>query len=107
MKKGEAAIRILFTVLLCGMGLWYAINQETGFLLGGETDTEAIHVDATGFDAVVVGAVFIAVGIINLALAIAGPRRIPVFWTGVGLLLATVVYGMLKVIVAVVSLFET
>ena len=107
MKKGEVAIRLFFTALLCGTGLWFAITQETGFTLGGEDHSEGLYVDATGLDAVAVGVVFIAVGILNLALAIAGPRRIPVFWTGAGLLLASLLYGALKVIVAIVSLFES
>jgi hypothetical protein len=45
-------------------------------------------------DAVVVGAVFVALGLLNLALGIPGDSRIPVFWAGAGLLAATVLYGI-------------
>ena len=107
MKRGEAALRLIFTLILCGYGLWVAIRQETGFTLGGEAFSEGLHVDATGLDAVVIGVVFIAVGILNLALAIRGPRRIPVFWTGAGLMLASVLYGTVKALLAIMSLFES
>lgn len=108
MRRGEPAIRLIFTALLCGLGLYFAITQQAGFLLGGDDDfSEGLPVDATGLDAVAIGVVFIAVGILNLALAIRGPRRIPVFWTGAGLMLASLLYGALKVLLAIMSLFES
>jgi hypothetical protein len=58
-----------------------------------------IHVDAHGLDAVAIGSVFLALGIINIALGMRTQRRIPVFWCGAGLLLATAVYGLARVFV--------
>lgn len=108
MRRGEPAIRLIFTVLLCGLGLYFAITQQTGFLLGGDDDSSGgLPVDATGLDAVAIGVAFIAVGILNLALAIPGSRRIPVFWTGAGLMLASLLYGTVKVLLAITSLFES
>lgn len=108
MRRGEPAIRLIFTALLCGLGLYFAITQQTGFMLGGDDDfSEGLHVDATGWDAVAIGVFFIALGILNLALAIRGSRRIPVFWAGAGVLMASLLYGMLKAALAIMSLFES
>lgn len=107
MRRGEPAIRVFFTVLLCGLGLYFAITQEAAFMLGGDDLSEGEHIDAAGWDAVAIGVFFIALGILNLALAIRGSRRIPVFWTGAGLLLASLLYGLLKALLGIASLFES
>ena len=85
--------------MLCAIGLWIAIAQHAKFTLGGDDygNKKPIHVDAHGLDAMAIGFAIIAVGIVNLALAIRSHRRIPVFWTGAGLLMATAAYGIVKV----------
>lgn len=86
--------RVFFTFLLTGVGLWYAVTGRAKFALGGdEYGRRAIAVDARGLDAVAIGCFFIGLGIVNLALAVAGNRRIPVFWTGAGLMIAAALYG--------------
>jgi len=89
-------VRLAFTVLFFGFGAWYAVTREARFDVGGDDNSNrrAIHVDAHGLDAVVVGAVFVALGLLNLALGIPGPSRIPVFWAGLALLAAAVLYGV-------------
>ena len=93
-------VRLAFTVLFFGVGAWHALTREARFDIGGDdlSNRHAIHVDAHGTDAVVVGAVFVALGLLNLALAIPGPARIPVFWSGAGLLAATILYGLVGVV---------
>jgi len=89
-------VRLAFTLLFFGFGAWCAITRQARFDIGGDdlSNRHAIHVDAHGMDAVVVGAVFVALGLLNLALGIPGDSRIPVFWAGAGLLAATVLYGI-------------
>jgi hypothetical protein len=104
------AARLIATLFLSALGLWFAITPWADFLLGGNIRrpykrNRVIFVDATGWDAVAIGCVFIALGIINLALGIRGPRRIPVFWVGAGLLIATILYGAAKAVIAIASLF--
>ena len=106
----EFRARLLGTIPLCALGLWFAITRQTGFLLGGDPSSSlksngVMHVNATGLDAVAIGCFFIALGIINLALGVRGPRRIPVFWTGAGLMLATFAYGIVQAVLAVAGLF--
>ena len=93
-------VRLAFTVLFFGFGAWCAVTREARFDIGGDdlSNRHAIHVDAHGTDAVVVGAVFVALGLLNLALGIPGPSRIPVFWAGLALLAATVLYGVVGVV---------
>ena len=93
-------VRLAFTVLFFGFGAWYAVTREARFDVGGDDNSNrrAIHVDAHGLDAVVVGAVFVALGLLNLALGIPGPSRIPVFWAGLALLAATILYGVVGAI---------
>lgn len=91
--------RLVGTILLCGIGLWFALTGRARFGLGGDPDSSfrrsgVVRVNATGLDAVAIGAVFVAIGIINLSIGIPGRRRIPVFWTGVALLGATLLYGL-------------
>jgi hypothetical protein len=90
---------------LCAVGLWFAVSGRAHFTFGGDDygKSHPMYVDARKWDAVAIGAVFIALGIINLAVAIRGPRRIPVFWTGAGLLGASALYGLAKVILDVAS----
>ena len=89
-------VRLAFTVLFFGFGAWYAVTREARFDVGGDDNSNrrAIHVDAHGLDAVVVGAVFVALGLLNLALGIPGPSRIHVFWAGLALLAAAALYGV-------------
>lgn len=54
--------------------------------------------DAKGADAVAIGCVFIALGVLNLSLGIRDRRRIPVFWTGAALLAATFLYGLVQLV---------
>jgi hypothetical protein len=98
---------LIGTALLCGLGLWFAVTGRARFALGGDQDSPArrngvIHVDARGADAVAVGGFFVALGILNLAQGIRSRRRIPVFWTGAGLLCAAVLYGAVQAVLAVV-----
>ena len=57
-----------------------------------------VRVDANGLDAIVIGTVFIALGVINLSIGIRDRRRIPVFWTGAALLGTTVIYGLVRAV---------
>lgn len=93
-------LRLAFTLLFFAFGGWYAVTREARFDIGGDDNSSrrAIHVDAHGMDAVVVGAVFVALGLLNLALGIPGETRIPVFWSGAGLLAATVLYGLVGLV---------
>ena len=102
-RSSIAPARVIGTVLLCGIGLWIAIAQHAKFMLGGDPQStfkrdRVVHVNATGLDAVAIGAVFIALGIINLSIGIRDRRRIPVFWTGAVLFLATVLYGAVQMV---------
>jgi hypothetical protein len=89
-------VRLAFTLAFFAFGGWQAVTREARFDIGGDDNSNrrAIHVDARGMDAVVVGAAFVALGLLNLALAIPGPARIPVFWSGAALLAATILYGL-------------
>jgi hypothetical protein len=93
-------VRLAFTLFFFALGGWYGVTREARFDIGGDDNSNrrAIHVDAHGMDAVAVGAVFVALGLINLALGIPGQARIPVFWSGAGLLLATILYGVVGAI---------
>jgi hypothetical protein len=98
--------RLAGTILLCAVGLWFAVTGRAKFGLGGDPDSPSkrnavVHVDAVGLDAVAIGAVFVALGIVNLSLGIRGPRRIPVFWAGAGLMAATFIYGAVQVALAI------
>ena len=90
--------RAIGTVVLCAIGVWIAVSSHAKFTLGGNElyNRGAVDVDAHGLDAVVIGCVAIVLGIINLAIGIHSQRRIPVFWTGAGLLMATAVYGLVR-----------
>jgi len=99
--------RLVGTTLLCGVGLWFAVTGRAKFALGGDADSSVrrhavVHVDAAGLDAVAIGAVFVALGIINLSLGIRSRRRILVFWAGAALLAATIVYGAVHVVLTMV-----
>ena len=104
--------RVIGTILLCAIGLWLAVTQRAKFGLGGDPDShykynQVMHVDAKGLDAIAIGTFFVALGIINLALGIRDRRRIPVFWTGAGLFLATLAYGVVLIVVAVITLVRS
>ena len=96
--------RLVGSVVLWAIGAWITITRHAKFGFGGDPDsaykrTQVIHVDAHGLDAIVIGSIFLALGIINIALGMRSQRRIPVFWCGAGLLLATAVYGLARVFV--------
>ena len=94
------------SVLLFAIGGWYAVTREARFQLGGDdlSNRHPIHVDAHGLDAVAIACVFLGLGAVNLALGIRGRARLPVFWTGIAVLGAAVVYG-LSLVVADVAAF--
>jgi len=99
--------RLIGTILLCGLGLWFALTGRARFALGGDADNTfkrnaVIHVNARGVDAVAIGVFFIGLGVVNLALGIRDRRRIAVFWTGAALLCLTAVYGAVEVILEAV-----
>ncbi|HSP16048.1 MAG TPA: hypothetical protein VLV78_14985 [Thermoanaerobaculia bacterium] len=101
--------RLIGTILLCGIGLWFAVTGHSKFILGGDPDSPTykknpIYVDAHGLDAAAIGCFFISLGIINLSLGVRGPKRIPVFWAGAGLMIATFLYGIAQAVMAVVAL---
>ena len=109
-KNGAISyLRLIGTIVLCAIGMWIAASGRAPFRFGGDEygKSDPIFVDARGADAIAIGAVIIALGIVNLALAIRGPRRIPVFWSGAGLLGAAIVYGLVKVIAEVTSVFTS
>jgi hypothetical protein len=97
--------RLLGSIVLWGVGLWFTLTQHAKFLWGGSRSRRGILVNATGLDAIAIGLFFVSLGIINLALGIRSDRRIAVFWVGAGLFLATVAYGLTKATVAVSTLF--
>jgi len=97
--------RLVGSVILWSIGAWYAITRHANFMFGGRRGRRGIPVDAHGLDAFAIGCLFISLGIINLALGIRGPRRIPVFWAGAGLFLACVSYGIVLAVIAVVRDF--
>jgi len=84
--------------VLCAIGLWIALSGHANFTLGGRrlSGSGSVFVDAHGLDAVVIGLVPIALGVINLAIGIRSRRRIPVFWTGAVLLMGTALYGLVR-----------
>jgi len=93
-------VRLFFTILFCALGLWFAATGRAKFNLGGDDDgRRAIHVDARGLDAAAIGAFFIGLGVVNLALGIRGDRRIAVFWIGVAIIGAAAVYGIAHVFI--------
>jgi hypothetical protein len=111
MVKGPISYtRLVGTIFLCVLGLWFALTGHAKFGLGGDPDSQyknnhVIHVDARGADAVAIGCFFIALGVVNLALGIRDRRRIPVFWAGAGLMMATFLYAIVLMVLAVVHLF--
>jgi hypothetical protein len=97
--------RLLGSIVLWAIGLWFTITQHAKFTLGGRRTRPGMPVNAFGLDAIAIGCFFLSLGIINLALGIRGERRIPVFWAGAGLFCASVLYGLVKAGIAVASLF--
>jgi hypothetical protein len=98
--------RLIGTILLSGLGLWFAISGHARFGLGGDPDDSfkrdaVIHVNARGLDAVAIGVFFIGLGVVNLALGIRDRRRIATFWTGAALLCLTAVYGAVVAVIEV------
>jgi hypothetical protein len=93
-------LRLVGSLLFFGLGAWYAVSGEARFQLGGDdlSNRKAIHVNAHGMDAVAIGCVFVAAGLVNLALGLRGPARLRVFWAGVALLGAAVLYGLVNVL---------
>ena len=102
-ENAEFNARLLFSIPFWGLGLWMAIRQRAQFTLGGDPDSPTrrnwIPVDASGWDAIVIGLAFIAVGLLNFALGIRGPQRIPVFWLGLALLGGSAVYGIAQLFI--------
>lgn len=98
--NAEFNMRVFTSLIFWGIGAWFAFAQRAHFLLGGdEYDRHAINVDARGWDAIAIACAFVAVGIINLALGVRGPSRIPVFWTGTALLGVTILYGFAQIFI--------
>jgi hypothetical protein len=98
--------RLAFSIVLFAMAAWFAVTGRAQFNLGGdESGRRAIAVDAHGIDAVVIGLVFAGVGLLNLALGLRGRARLTVFWMGVAALASTMLYGLVKIVRAVMSLF--
>lgn len=89
--------RLVGTILLCAIGLWYAVTREARFALGGDPDStyknkHVTYVHERGLGAVAIGNFFCALGVINLALGIRDRRRITVFWCGTAMLALTLAY---------------
>ena len=99
--------RLAFSLFLFALGGWYALSREARFQIGGDdlSNRHPIRVDAHGLDAIVIGCVFVGVGLVNLAIGVPGRWRRPVFWAGAGLLLMAVLYGVVNVVRAIVGLF--
>jgi hypothetical protein len=98
--NAEFNARALFSLIFWGVGAWFAISERAHFSLGGDDyGRHAINVDARGWNAIAIAAVFFALGIINLAIGIRGPARIPVFWAGTALLGMTVIYGIAQIFI--------
>jgi hypothetical protein len=100
--------RLMGTILLCALGLWFAISGKAHFKLGGDPDSiyksnQVVHVDAHGADAVAIGLFAISLGIINLALGVRDRRRIPIFWTGAGLFILTALYGVARFVMDILG----
>ena len=79
-------LRLAFSLALFALAAWFAVTGEARFDLGGDefSNRRAIHVDARGLDAAVVGLVFAGVGLLNLALGLRGPARFVVLLDGGG-----------------------
>jgi len=101
--------RLAGSLLFFGFGAWYAISGEARFTLGGDdySNRHPIHVDAHGLDAIVIGCVFVGIGLVNLALGVRGRARLHVFWAGAALLGASVLYGIGNVVRDVVGFFTS
>jgi hypothetical protein len=99
--------RLAFSVVLFALATWFAVTGEARFHLGGNefSNRRGIAVDAHGIDAVVIGLVLAGVGLLNLALGLRGPARLPVFWTGAAALASTMLYGVVKAVRAIIGLF--
>jgi hypothetical protein len=108
--RGTFWVRLFFTLLFCGIGLSAVVTQRANFQLGRSRSMYAnkyVHqIDASGIDAIAIGVFIIAIGVINLSLGIEGPRRIPVFWLGVTLFAAPVLYALGKSAVAIYELIQ-
>lgn len=107
-KRAGLNAALLGSILLWAVGSWFAIRQRAEFSFGGDPDSVyehngVIHVDAHGWDAIAIGLVFYGLGLLNVAQAIAGRARIPVFWLGAGLFGAAAFYGFAKVALDVVE----
>ena len=110
-KENWKISRLVPLVLLGGLGLWFALSGRAHFKLGGSDFSEsaerrAIPVDARGLDAVAIGCALLALGILGMAQGTRDATRIPIFWTGATLLLATIAYGIVNVVRAVVALVQ-
>jgi hypothetical protein len=98
--NAELLLRFVTSLFFWGIGIWFLLAGRADFLLGGDDQGQrAINVDATGFNAIAIACAFFAVGIINLAVGIRTGVRIPVFWAGVALLGATIIYGIAQVFI--------
>lgn len=98
--------RLIGTILLCTLGLWFAITGRARFGLGGDPDSTykrnaVVRVDARGLDAAAIGVFFIGLGVVNLALGIRDQKRITTFWIGVALLGLAAAYGAVQAVLEV------
>jgi hypothetical protein len=93
-------VRSAFALLFFGFGAWQMATQRAQFLIGGRSGSphRGIRVNAAGLDAVVIGFVFVALGLLVLVEGIRGPARIKAFWCGTGVLAATVLFGLFRMV---------
>ena len=98
--------RLAFSLFLFALGGWYAFSRQARFQIGGDdlSNRHPIPVDAQGLDAIVIGCVFIGVGLVNLAIGVRGRLRRSIFWAGAALLGLAVLYGVVNVVRAIVGL---
>jgi hypothetical protein len=83
--------RVLGSLFLFGLGLWFTLDDEARFSMGGR---RAIHVDPEGYGAIAVSLFFFGLSIVNLALGFRGRGRIPIFWAGAALVGVALLYGI-------------
>ena len=93
---------LAFALVLFGLGAWYVVTGEARFDIGSR---RRIHVNAHGADAVAIACVFFAVGLLSAGQGMRHPWRARLVWPGLVLLLATMLYGLVNAVRAVVSLF--
>jgi hypothetical protein len=106
-RGGVPWLHVAFATFLFALGGWYAVTGRARFELGGDdlSNRHPIHVDARGLDAVAIGFVFAGLGLVILAVGVRGEAGRRFFWAGAAVLAATVLYGVVNVVRAVIGLF--